>query len=116
MIFPQIVNIQFVLAIQMFVELDLILRWVDIFFQIYLSDLSAKDYNFSWFKLKFQSFTIAPPHPGSLTGDPNDGLHGGAIGDCVTDTFQISGSQYSSPQICGINTGQHGKIMVKHKE
>lgn len=58
-------------------------------------------------RFDFESFTIAPPFPGDLTGDPNNRLHGGAIGDCVTDTFQISGSQYASPQICGINTGQH---------
>jgi len=59
-------------------------------------------------RFDFESFTIAPPFPGDLTADAtNNGLHGGAIGDCVTDTFQISGSQYSSPQICGINTGQH---------
>ena len=37
------------------------------------------------------------------------GLRGGAIGDCRTDSFSVSGSQFTPPVICGVNSGQHGK-------
>ena len=33
---------------------------------------------------------------------------GGGIGDCVDDTFVLSGSGKGSPVICGSNSGQHG--------
>lgn len=63
-------------------------------------------------RFDLETFNIAPPFVEPFTNTPNvqpgkQGLRGGAIGDCVTDTFTISGVQYSSPQICGINTGQH---------
>lgn len=33
---------------------------------------------------------------------------GGAIGDCVTDSFVLTApGNKGSPTICGINTGQH---------
>jgi hypothetical protein len=38
------------------------------------------------------------------------GLHGGAIGDCATDSFSVSGSHFGSPAICGTNAGQHSKL------
>ena len=38
------------------------------------------------------------------------GLHGGAIGDCATDSFSVSGSHFGSPAICGTNAGQHCKL------
>ena len=37
------------------------------------------------------------------------GLRGGSIGDCVSDTFSVAGSQFGAPAICGTNTGQHRK-------
>jgi len=56
-------------------------------------------------RFDFELFNIAGP---SIETDRvTDGLNGGALGDCVTDTFVVRGSQYSSPQICGTNAGQH---------
>ena len=43
------------------------------------------------------------------TGPGTQGLRGGAIGDCISDTFSVGGSQFGSPAICGTNTGQHRK-------
>ena len=40
------------------------------------------------------------------------GLHGGAIGDCATDSFSVSGSHFGSPAICGTNAGQHSKLII----
>ena len=40
----------------------------------------------------------------------DSGLHGGAIGDCATDSFSVSGSHFGSPAICGTNAGQHSKL------
>ena len=38
-------------------------------------------------------------------------IPGGAIGDCVTDSFVFSSpGNKGSPTICGINTGQHSKL------
>ena len=37
-------------------------------------------------------------------------LTGGAIGDCAVDSFVInSPGNKGSPEICGLNTGQHSK-------
>lgn len=55
-------------------------------------------------RLDFEVFTLAAPEVDSST-DP--GLHGGAIGDCATDSFSVSGSHFGSPAICGTNAGQH---------
>jgi len=48
-----------------------------------------------------ETFVAGPNGPGTL------GLRGGSIGDCVSDTFSVAGSQFGSPAICGTNTGQH---------
>ena len=50
-----------------------------------------------------ETFVAGPNGPGTL------GLRGGSIGDCVSDTFSVAGSQFGSPAICGTNTGQHRK-------
>lgn len=53
-------------------------------------------------RLDFDSFTIQGP---AATNEPDNGHN------CV-DSFIVTGtSGLSSPVICGINTGQHGKSM-----
>ena len=47
-----------------------------------------------------------PPNPGATIGT------GSAVGDCLTDTFVVSGSGVSSPVICGTNSGQHSKTQL----
>ena len=37
-------------------------------------------------------------------------LLGGALGDCVSDTFTVTGHSKGSPVICGSNAGQHRKF------
>ena len=56
-------------------------------------------------------FIIDAPFVETFTTGTNAelGLRGGAIGDCVSDTFSVAGSQFGSPSICGTNTGQHRK-------
>jgi len=56
-------------------------------------------------RFDFETFNIAAPVV--ISDTVTQGLIGGALGDCSIDTFSVTGSQYSSPQICGINTGQH---------
>ena len=57
-------------------------------------------------RLDFETFTI---------DGPTDTQEAGG-GTCI-DSFQVTGSSGgASPIICGINTGQHGKIMDRHKE
>ena len=34
---------------------------------------------------------------------------GSSLGDCVDDTFSVSGTGKGSPVICGVNTGHHSK-------
>ena len=54
--------------------------------------------------------SIANPR---IAGAANQGLGAGAsVGDCLTDTFVVSGGGKSSPVICGTNTGQHSKIQL----
>ena len=55
--------------------------------------------------------------PGGSLPAVNDGTAlgtentGGALGDCTTDSFSVSGGTgSSSPVICGINTGQHSEF------
>jgi len=53
-------------------------------------------------------FNIAAPFTPDLTGNAaNSLLTGGAIGQCIMDTFQVTGSGGASPVICGANDGQH---------
>ena len=61
--------------------------------------------------LYFQNFVIAPPvvvvdQSGQAAATVGTGS---AVGDCLTDTFVVSGSGTSSPVICGTNSGQHSK-------
>jgi len=40
---------------------------------------------------------------------------GGSIGQCVTDAFSVtSPGNIGSPEICGVNTGQHSTIYFLH--
>jgi len=59
-------------------------------------------------RFDFEVFIIDAPFVETFgTGPGNQGLRGGAIGDCISDTFSVAGSQFGSPSICGTNTGQH---------
>jgi len=59
-------------------------------------------------RFDFEVFIIDAPFVETFgTGPGNQGLRGGAIGDCISDTFSVAGSQFGSPAICGTNTGQH---------
>ena len=43
-------------------------------------------------------------------GDADDTTTlGSSLGDCVDDTFSVSGTGKGSPVICGVNTGHHSK-------
>jgi len=56
--------------------------------------------------LDFTSFTINGPAVGTANSDVS--TNGGAIGDCVSDSFYVaSPGNRGSPVICGVNTGQH---------
>jgi len=55
-------------------------------------------------RLDLTTFTIAGPVTAALNGGH---LLGGALGDCITDTFTVTGSARGSPVICGSNSGQH---------
>merc|ERR1712038_1936911 len=53
------------------------------------------------------SFMLAGPY---LPATPNAGVESDdafATGDCLTDTFSISGPNGGTPVICGTNDGQH---------
>jgi len=59
-------------------------------------------------RFDFEVFIIDAPFVATFaTGPGSQGLRGGSIGDCVSDTFSVAGSQFGSPAICGTNTGQH---------
>lgn len=59
-------------------------------------------------RLDFTTFEIAPPVTGTAAAAVTNTQTGGAIGDCVSDTFTLtSPGNRGSPVICGINTGQH---------
>jgi hypothetical protein len=59
----------------------------------------------------FQNFVIAPPVSlADQSGNAANTLNTGTgMGDCLIDTFVVSGSGGSSPVICGTNSGQHSK-------
>merc|ERR1711936_31293 len=58
-------------------------------------------------RLDFTVFTLAPPHTGGGTLTAATWT-GGAVGDCLQDTFVLTSSGgAASPVICGTNTGQH---------
>ena len=67
----------------------------------------------------FQNFVIAPPvslldqsgnAANTVTGNAANLIGtGSSMGDCLIDTFSVSGSGTSSPVICGTNSGQHSK-------
>jgi len=64
----------------------------------------------------FMDFTLAAPVEGTTTAAATTDSPGGAIGDCLTDTFSISSQgARGSPVICGVNTGQHMIIDVDAK-
>ena len=52
-----------------------------------------------------QKFRIGGP---TAVAAGNTATQGGGIGDCVDDTFVLSGSGKGSPVICGSFSGQHG--------
>jgi len=62
-------------------------------------------------RFDFEVFIIDGPFVETFAAGPGIGgtlgLRGGSIGDCVSDTFSVAGSQFGSPAICGTNTGQH---------
>ncbi|XP_059089974.1 uncharacterized protein LOC131885814 [Tigriopus californicus] len=62
-------------------------------------------------RFDFLAFDLAQPILGTTVSDNTvaaSSINGGAIGDCLTDTFLItSPGNVSPPQICGFNTGQH---------
>lgn len=59
-------------------------------------------------RFDFTIFNLAPPFFLAAPGAAAGGFTGGAIGDCVRDTFVITSSGGSAtPVICGVNTGQH---------
>jgi len=62
-------------------------------------------------RFDFSTFVLA----GAVVGTTSAGLlavaaaslNGDALGDCVTDSFVISGASSGTPVICGTNTGYH---------
>jgi len=58
-------------------------------------------------KYDFKTLVLAPPVLGAAVAAAAVGATGGALGDCVDDTFSISGAKTSPPTICGTSTGQH---------
>lgn len=59
-------------------------------------------------RLDFASFSIAGPSAGTTSDATAPDDNGGAIGDCITDTFSVTApGNNGSPVICGFNTGQH---------
>jgi len=59
-------------------------------------------------RFDFTQFMLAGPHvpdAGAGTGVKAD--EAAATGDCLTDTFSISGPNSGTPIICGTNDGQH---------
>ncbi len=61
-------------------------------------------------RFDFNTFNIAGPQVGTTVSTVATAVStdGGAIGDCVTDSFSITApGEVGSPVICGFNTGQH---------
>ena len=59
-----------------------------------------------------QTFTLMGPAVGTTVSGTVDGsrTQGGAIGDCLTDSFSVTNPGGSgSPIICGENSGKHSK-------
>jgi len=57
-------------------------------------------------RFDFTQFMLTGPF-GGTAGAVADGATAAAVGDCLTDTFRITGPQGGSPVICGTNEGQH---------
>jgi len=77
-------------------------------------ELCPANTNVARIRLDFEIFTIEGPStqfdPINTSGAP--GLRGGAVGDCRTDSFSVSGTQFTPPVICGTNAGQHVYVDV----
>merc|ERR1712066_52578 len=61
-------------------------------------------------RFDFSTFVLADAVAGTTVaaaGATAASLNGQAIGDCVTDSFVISGASSGTPVICGTNTGYH---------
>jgi len=58
-------------------------------------------------RFDFTTFTLAPPAAPHGEGMPCNAGEAAAIGDCLTDTFSITGPSSGTPIICGVNDGQH---------
>jgi len=65
------------------------------------SDVCRIRFDFTQFML------TAPFAPAAGAGMGADGATAFATGDCLVDTFKITGPQGGSPVICGTNEGQH---------
>jgi len=59
-------------------------------------------------RFDFTQFMLTAPFaPAAGAGTASDGANAAATGDCLTDTFKITGPQGGTPIICGTNEGQH---------
>jgi len=59
-------------------------------------------------RFDFTQFMLAAPYvPDAGAGTAKGADHAAATGDCLTDTFSISGPNSGTPVICGTNDGQH---------
>merc|ERR1719414_711820 len=61
-------------------------------------------------RFDFTQFMLAGPYgpgDGAGSGTAQKSDHAAATGDCLTDTFSISGPNSGTPVICGTNDGQH---------
>merc|ERR1711884_308983 len=59
-------------------------------------------------RFDFTQFMLAAPYvPDDGAGTGKGADHAAATGDCLTDTFSISGPNSGTPVICGTNDGQH---------
>lgn len=59
-------------------------------------------------RFDFTDFQLQPPFTSPPVAAPNANQLGNALGDCLVDTFSITGvNGGSTPVICGVNTNQH---------
>jgi len=60
-------------------------------------------------RFDFTQFTLSPPATphGDGSGTACNAGEAAAIGDCLIDTFSITGPSSGTPVICGTNDGQH---------
>ena len=80
-------------------------------YQSFRKDMNLK---YVFLHIFLQMFNIAAPFTPDLTGNAaNSLLTGGAIGQCIMDTFQVTGSGGASPVICGANDGQHSEYILR---